>query len=456
VSLEPGRRDADALLRLHERRPDRYPVLLESPEGDAPLGRYDVLLALPGPSLVLRPDGVLAGPGAVAGEEPRRFLDALDAWWRSECTQADAAAAPFGGGWFLYLGYELAAEIEPTLDVPRSRLPRAVAWRMHGAVIRDRCSGALTLHAEPGQRARLESEVAADLGDLAAGNAPTPILEGAIAVDVAEDPPERFRRGVDDVLAAIGRGDVYQANLSRGWRARLRPGATATDLYRRLRAANPAPFAGSARLPGFDLLSSSPERLLRVRDGVASTRPIAGTRPRGDSPDRDASLRAELALNEKERAEHVMLVDLGRNDLGRICRGGTVRVDEFMTIESYATVHHIVSDVRGELRPEVTPGAAIAAVFPGGTITGCPKVRCMELLAQLEGAPRDAYTGSMGYLGRDGSLDLNILIRTLTVRDGVIEFRTGAGIVADSRPDPELAETRAKARGLLRALGSES
>ena len=152
-----------------------------------------------------------------------------------------------------------------------------------------------------------------------------------------------------------------------------------------------------------------------------------------------------------------MLVDLERNDLGRICRGGTVQVDEFMTIESYATVHHIVSNVSGELRADVTPGEAIAAVFPGGTITGCPKVRCMELLGRARaGTPRDAYTGSMGYLGRDGSLDLNILIRTLDVRGDAIEFRTGAGIVADSRPEAELAETRAKARGLLRALGSDT
>jgi anthranilate synthase component 1 len=151
-----------------------------------------------------------------------------------------------------------------------------------------------------------------------------------------------------------------------------------------------------------------------------------------------------------------MLVDLERNDLGRICRGGTVRVDEFMTIESYATVHHIVSNVRGVLREGVTPGEAIAAVFPGGTITGCPKVRCMQLLADLERTPRDAYTGSMGYLRTDGGLDLNILIRTITLRDDAIEFRTGAGIVADSLPEAELAETRAKAGGLLRALGSET
>jgi anthranilate synthase component 1 len=254
-------------------------------------------------------------------------------------------------------------------------------------------------------------------------------------------------------LEAIARGDVYQANLSRRWRARLARGVDASELYRRLRRANPAPFAGIARLPGFAVLSSSPERLLRIERGVASTRPIAGTRPRGQTSVSDESLRRELRLNEKEQAEHVMLVDLERNDLGRICRAGTVVVDEYMTIESYAHVHHIVSNVRGELRDDVRPGQAIAAVFPGGTITGCPKIRCIELLAELEREPREAYTGSMGYLRLDGDLDLNILIRTITVRGNELEFRTGAGIVADSQPVAELEETRAKARGLLRALG---
>jgi anthranilate synthase component 1 len=324
---------------------------------------------------------------------------------------------------------------------------------MDGAIVRDRLSGESVAYAGPGASGWLDEELTADLAAVARCQHPG---TGPLALDVEEEEPGRFLRGVEAVLEAIARGDVYQANLSRGWQAGLPPGAGPDGLYRRLRAANPAPFAGSARLPGFTLLSSSPERLLRIEGTTASTRPIAGTRPRGVTRADDASLRAELQLNEKERAEHVMLVDLERNDLGRVCRGGTVHVDEFMTIESYATVHHIVSNVRGELRAGTSPGQAIAAVFPGGTITGCPKVRCMELLAELERAPRDAYTGSMGYLGRDGSLDLNILIRTLTLRGEKIEFRTGAGIVADSRPEAELAETRDKARGLLRALGNES
>jgi len=441
----------DLLLRLHERYPARYPVLLESVAGDSRLGRHDLLFALPGAQLVLEADGSLNGPTAAGGAS---FLGALDAWHASSRdANGDQRESPrFTGGWFLYLGYELASQIEPRLRLRPSRLPRAVAWRVHGVLVRDRGSGEVELHTEDHVHEGEWSQLAADIA--AGGEGEVPVLPTP-ALALEEEDPGRFLQGVTAVLEAIGRGDVYQANLSRAWRAQLPQDVEAAALYRRLRAANPAPFAGSARLPGFDLLSSSPERLLRIDGNVASTRPIAGTRPRGLTPVDDASLAEELYLNEKERAEHVMLVDLERNDLGRICRGGTVRVDEFMTIESYATVHHIVSNVSGELRPGVTPGQAIAAVFPGGTITGCPKVRCMELLAELELEPREAYTGSIGYLGRDGSLDLNILIRTLTVRGSQIDFRTGAGIVADSHPEAELAETRAKARGLLRALGSD-
>ena len=376
----------DALPRLHASFPDKYPVLLESVGGGAPLGRYDVLLALPGARLVQAADGSLQGHRQDSGP---RFLDALDAWVSAERAPAAGRESPFVGGWFLYLGYELAAEIEPSLALPRAHHARAIAWRMRGAVIRDRVSGEVSVMAEGDASAALSRQVDVDLGCLR----PSPdgtgqLLDGG----VVEEPPERFLRGVQAVLDAIARGDVYQANLSRGWQATLAEGATAADLYLRLRSANPAPFAGSAALPGFDLLCSSPERLLHIREGVAHTRPIAGTRPRGQTSLADASLKRELVLNEKERAEHVMLVDLERNDLGRICQGGTVEVDEFMTVETYATVHHIVSNVRGSLRAGVTPGQAIAAVFPGGTITGCPKVRCMQLLADLEGASRGMPT----------------------------------------------------------------
>ncbi len=445
-------READ-LLALHERFPERYPVLLESVSGADALGRNDLLFALPGERLVQAGDGTLAGdiPEARHGG---RFLDALDQWLARE-RGAGFGLSPdrlFNDGWFLYLGYELAAEIEPKLRLPVSQLPRAVAWRMHGGVVRDRRTGEARIVArEAAQAAQLTAQVEADQALIA--NTPPRLPPATLTAGVTEQSPQVFLEGVRTILEAIARGDVYQANLSRSWRAQLAPGATVTDLYRALRRANPAPFAALAQFGDFALLSSSPERLLQLQDGIASTRPIAGTRPRGHDAAADAALVSELQLNEKERAEHIMLVDLERNDLGRICRGGTVEVDEFMSIETYATVHHIVSNVRGTLRDDVTPGQAIAAVFPGGTITGCPKVRCMELLAGLEREPRDAYTGSLGYLDVNGTMDLNILIRTLTVRQGVIGLRTGAGIVADSVPESELAETRAKANGILRALG---
>jgi anthranilate synthase component 1 len=446
VPLEPGQ-----LTQLNARTKERYPVLLESAADVSPLNRYDVLLAGPAERLTLEVDGHLDGPPLVTGAAG--FLPALDRWWRAE-RRAERVELPFAGGWFLYLGYELAAEIEPTLALPVGGLPRAIAWRMHGAIVFDRQTGTAWLAAEAAHADRLASELEHDLRKLGRDGAQGESHGAAIELPIDEEPPERYLDGVMSALEAIARGDVYQANLSRRWRARLAPRVDAAEIYRRLRRANPAPFAGIAHLPGFSVLSSSPERLMRVEDGSASTRPIAGTRPRGQTRTSDESLRTELRLNEKEQAEHVMLVDLERNDLGRICRAGTVRVDEYMTIESYAHVHHIVSNVRGELRDDVTPGQAIAAVFPGGTITGCPKIRCIQLLAELEREPREAYTGSMGYLRLDGDLDLNILIRTITVTGSTLEFRTGAGIVADSRPKAELEETRAKARGLLRALGA--
>jgi anthranilate synthase component 1 len=230
-------------------------------------------------------------------------------------------------------------------------------------------------------------------------------------------------------------------------------GVDPAAVYAQLREASPAPFAGLFAGEGWAVVSSSPERLVSLRGDTIETRPIAGTRPRFAGDDDAARIR-ELVGHPKERAEHVMLIDLERNDLGRVCLPGSVEVNELMTVESYSHVHHIVSNVRGRLRPEVAPGAAIRAVFPGGTITGCPKVRCMQIIAELEGVGRGAYTGAMGWLNRDGDLDLNILIRSAEVEGDGLRFRTGAGIVADSDPQRELDETRAKARGLLKALGS--
>jgi anthranilate synthase component 1 len=432
------------MLHLHARHPDRYPAFLDSAATGGPLGRYSILLAAPGERLILGRTGQLSGPG-----NGTRFCERLNEWWRAEQGPAPPPPWPFAGGWFLYLGYELAGEVEPTLTLPLSALDVvACAWRMRAALVHDHRTGQTVVAAEPGAEA-----AAGVLATDFASARPEPERANAPAVGcVAEDDPATYVRACLRALAHIAAGDVYQANLARRWSARMPDGLTAAGLYGRLRAANPGAFAGIAALPGFTVLSSSPERLVRVQGRHVDTRPIAGTRPR--LANGDAAAIAELTGSPKEQAEHVMLIDLERNDLGRLCEAGSVRVDEFMAVESYAHVHHIVSNVSGTLRADVEPGDVIRALFPGGTITGCPKVRCMALIGELEGVARGAYTGAMGYLAGDGSLDLNILIRTMTLRDGEIELRAGAGIVADSDPARELEETRAKARGLLRALGS--
>ena len=255
-------------------------------------------------------------------------------------------------------------------------------------------------------------------------------------------------------------GDVFQVNLSRQWTVDLTENGDSLSVYQALRQHNPAPFAALAQFDDWSIISSSPERMVRVRPQDAAmqveTRPIAGTRRREKTQAADEALKDELIAHPKERAEHIMLIDLERNDLGRICQPGSVQVNELMTIESYQHVHHIVSNVQGSLSEDLNPLEVLHAVFPGGTITGCPKIRCMEIIAELEQMPRLAYTGSLGYINRDGSMDTNILIRSFVHRqlENQLLFRAGAGIVADSIAEKELEETRHKARGLLRALGA--
>jgi anthranilate synthase component 1 len=437
-----GRRD---LLAPAAALPQRYPCLLQSVVHGSAQSRYDILFAFPGERLELAADGVLRdGDGSV---QPGRFLDALDRAWLAGQRPAGADELPFHGGWVLLLSYELAGEIEPRLKLAASSaLPVALAVRCPAAIIVDHVRECTWLVAEPDHEPLLD-RLEADLA-LPAAWPPLPALES-----IEEDPPGDFLDGVQRVHEHLHAGDTFQVNLSRGWRATYAQPPEPAALYDALRRANPAPFAGLLQQPGWAVLSSSPERLVEVRGGVAQTRPIAGTRPRLSGDDEHARIR-ELSAHPRERAEHVMLLDLERNDLGRVCVPGTVEVDELMVVESYAHVHHIVSNVRGQLRAGVRPGEVIAATFPGGTITGCPKVRCMEIIAALERTPRGAYTGALGYLDCNGELDLNILIRTLALTGDRVSLRAGAGIVADSEAHAELDETRAKARGLLRALGA--
>jgi len=436
---------------LHAAYPQRYPALLESVAHDNGLGRYDLLFAHPREVLTKSHAGRLDLQGvALPGDS---FLDEFARRFERERVTAQATDLPFTGGWLLLLGYEIASEIESRLALraPLTHEPQAVALRIPAAIIYDHQHERVHLVVEEGSEALL------DALERDVQTAPVRPIAGEIRItQLQEDPEEYYVEAVLRAKEYIAAGDIYQANLSRAWRAQLDSGSAddqAADLYLALRQANPAPFAASVRLESHAVLSSSPERLFSVRDGTIATRPIAGTRPRSGVPGADLGEKAGLVAHPKERAEHVMLIDLERNDLGRVCEPGSVHVDEFMALETYQHVHHIVSSVTGKLRSGTSPAQILRAIFPGGTITGCPKVRCMQIIAELETHGRGAYTGSLGYLNRDGSGDFNILIRTMSLQDGQVTLRAGAGIVADSDPQRELAETRAKARGLLRALG---
>lgn len=427
-------------------RPDQYPYLLDSAT-QGPLGQHSFLFRTNGQHLCWQHDGNITGPGDGA-----QFLERLDSWIaREQQIHDEGVEAPFCGGWFIYLGYELAAEIEPVVNFPvaTDRFPRAFASRCPAAIIsRHDRPGSLQLVAED---LHTLTQMQQDISNLAL---PNPWMSAArVAVAVEPEPAEQFKRSVKKIHEYILDGDVFQVNLSRGWQGRVKEPVDAFALYRSLRRNNPTPFAGCVHWNGRTLMSSSPERLVEIRQGTVQSRPIAGTHPRSTDSKTDAALSSAMLAHPKERAEHIMLIDLVRNDLGRVCKTGSVEVNELMVVESYEHVHHIVSNVRGQLRQNVTPVDVIRAVFPGGTITGCPKVRCMQIIAELEQNGRSFYTGSMGYLGLDGRMDLNILIRSMLLEQNQISFRTGAGIVADSDPDREVSETQHKARGLLRALG---
>lgn len=424
------------LFDLHRFDPKAYPFLLQSVADHPQSGRYDILFA--GPRHHLLAGGL------------SDFFSDLSLQLDSERKEI-SADLPFCGGWFVLLGYEAARFVEPGLQLPESpyRLPDALAVRCTAAVIYDREQKTCHLIAEESetQLERLKSDLINNINNIKQS------INIKLVSSYFEEPDAPFIEGVHRIHEYLKSGDTFQVNLSRKWTAQLEVGVNYQDIYTALRRRNPAPFAGLAVWDGSAVISSSPERLIQAENGWVETRPIAGTRPRAEDPDLDQKLLESLKGNLKERAEHVMLIDLERNDLGRVCEPGSVEVTELMTTESYSHVHHIVSNVRGKLRSSINVAQALKAVFPGGTITGCPKVRAMEIIAELEGEGRGPYTGAMGYISLCGRMDSNILIRSMICEDDVVSFRTGAGIVADSQPEAELAETRTKARGLLLALG---
>ncbi|MHB8895494.1 MAG: aminodeoxychorismate synthase component I [Candidatus Geothermincolia bacterium] len=420
------------------------------------------------PYLVLTTRGTAASFRSRAGEilevENLDPFEALRMAMRARRASrtGDAGLPPFIGGGIGYLSYELGRYVEqlPESVVDDLQLPELAFAFFDHIVAADLETGRkqLLLCADPG--ADIASEVEMVKARIAPG------AGGARASDETGAPPQAdgggpllFECGFtkDEYLNSVGRvkdyilaGDIYQANLSQRFSAPLVE--PAWDLYRRLRVVNAAPFSAYLNFGEFAVASSSPERFLLVNGSRVETRPIKGTSRRYAEAERDERSRNDLMQSKKDRAELSMIVDLERNDLGRVCRYGSVRVEEHAVLESYATVHHLVSTVTGDLHPDRDMIDLLRATFPGGSITGAPKIRSIEIIDELEPTARSVYTGAIGYLGMDGRHDLNIAIRTMIIRGGKVYFQVGGGIVADSGADSEFQETLDKGKAMFDAV----
>jgi para-aminobenzoate synthetase component I len=447
-----GSVDAETLLAAFGSQP--YGFLLDSARSSSGRGRY--CFAGAAPFLVFRAFGSrcemtdASGQTCVESGDPWEKLRALLARYRFAPPRADI---PFFGGAVGYFSYEAGSALE--------RVAAAVAampgepdmvWGFYDAVVvldalERRCH---LVASEVGGRDP-ETLLAGLETRLAGVPRPAPVAQsGAASAPRSDFSRTEFEAAVQRVREYIAAGDVYQVNLAQRFSCGL-PCAP-VELYRRLRARTPAPYGAFLNFPEQQIASASPELFLELRGRRLVTRPIKGTRPRGHTGSEDAALAEELLQSEKDRAELLMIVDLERNDLGRVCRPGSVRVDELRALEDHPTVWHTVAEVSGELAAGADAIDAILAAFPGGSITGAPKVRAMQIIAELERARRGVYTGAIGYLGFDGDVALNIAIRTIVCHDGLATYHVGGGMVWDSDPAAEYEETLAKGRALHEAL----
>jgi para-aminobenzoate synthetase component 1 len=445
---------AEACARFLDRP---FPILLESALRSGRLGRYSFLAA--DPWFVLRSKGGGKPPFSLLADELARF--------RSEPVPG---LPPFQGGAAGYLGYDLCHHLE-ALPSPRFddlQLPDLCLgfydWTLAWDHVQARSwliSTGLPARG-PAREERAKARAAEVRGRLEAGSAAPDVRTGERAAGPPTHPVkgmpgvastfsrEAFMEAVARVREYVLAGDIFQANLSQRLEAEL--GDHAFALYARLRARNAAPFAAYFDCGDAAIVSASPERFLLLADGAVETRPIKGTTTRGRTARDDSALGDALSRSAKDRAENVMIVDLLRNDLSKVCEDNSVEVPELFRLERYATVQHLVSTVVGRLRPGLGPVDLLQAAWPGGSITGAPKVRAMEIIAELEPTRRGVYSGSLGYLSFTGAMDTSIAIRTFVVKGGRAFFHAGAGIVADSDPEREYDETLHKARGMVAAL----
>jgi len=454
-----------AFLKLAQGKPNAF--LLESIEGGAARGRYSAIGLEP--DLIWRCRDGQAELNRHAQAAPHAFtpeaappLEALRALIAECQLPMPAGLPPLAAGLFGYLGYDMVRLIErlPAKNADVIGLPDAILMRPTLIAVFDHVRDALSLFTPVWAAPGLDPQAAWDAAQArldeaeAALERPLPRPAAPVALPTPGEPSSNFTR--ESFIAAVERakeyvraGDCFQIVPSQRFSApfALPPFA----LYRALRRINPAPFLIYFEFAGFAAVGASPEILVRLRDGEVTIRPLAGTRRRGATPEEDKALEAELLADPKERAEHLMLLDLGRNDVGRVSAVGTVRVTSQFQIERYSQVMHIGSEVRGRLRPGLTALDALAGGFPAGTLTGAPKVRAMQIIEELEPSRRGVYAGGFGYFGADGGMDTCIGLRMALVKDGVMHVQAGAGVVADSDPVAEYEETRQKARAVFRA-----
>jgi para-aminobenzoate synthetase component I len=429
-------------------------ALLESARSDARIGRYSIL--------AVDVDTVWQARGTRCtirvGENERSYTaDPASEVRRIQAARAlesNGYTSPFAGGIIGCVSYEARHAFEqlPQMAVDDLGLPHWWFVISDECLVFDHMRDTVTAVVRSNERSPIEArERATDILRSARGQ--TRRLLGPVSSDGkvgSSFTRDGYMDAVNRALAYIGAGDVYQVNLAQRLDVELH--GDSRTLYAALRSVNPSPFAAYLRDDDFAYVGCSPERLVQLDGRHAETRPIAGTRPRGVDSNDDDRLQAELLLSEKERAEHVMLVDLERNDLGRVCSYGSVLVDELMVLEHYSHVNHIVSNVVGDLADGCDTLDLLAAMFPGGTITGCPKIRCMEIIDELEPVARHAYTGAIGYISDTGHMDTNMVIRTVMLCNGRAYIPVGAGIVADSVPAFEYDETLHKAQAMIRAI----
>ena len=423
------------------------PGFLESLNPLPKTGRYSIMPLRWQEHYWLKNESLFCSDQINTQKLPGKPLAALDSILRKRAVPT-SPETPFPGGFFGYFGYDLASQIEelPQKALRDAQVPDLQLYWVDITAVYDHQTDQLTL-------ATLDSTVDLKDFEVLIKQSPQPAPQHPLNITQQPKPiisREKFISMVEQGKEYISAGDIYQVNLSCRFDGKI--AGSSTELYRRLREINPSPFSCLLKFPNVEIISSSPERLVSLHNGLAETRPIAGTRPRGNTRPEDQFLGEELLAHPKERAEHIMLLDLERNDLGKVCQAGSVEVDELMVLEQYSHVTHIVSNVRGKLENNCGPFDLLKATFPGGTITGVPKKRCMEIIDELEPVGRGSYTGSAGYISACGNMDLNILIRSFQRIGNQLTYQTGAGIVADSIPEQEWQECLHKGEAMRTLL----